>query len=71
MSLKVLLLSRAEQPLKHFHILSLKKKRQRVLGTFRLFSKLILSVADFFSRNQPSNFIYSDGFTVREKNIDL
>lgn len=48
MSLKVLLLSRTEQPLKHFHILSLKKKRQRVLGTFRLFSKLILSVADFF-----------------------
>lgn len=31
-------------------------------GTLRLFSKLILSVADFFSRNQPSNFIYSDGF---------
>lgn len=66
MSLKVLLLSRAEQPLKHFHFLSLKKK-DRVLGTFRLFSKLILSVADCFPRNQPSNFIYSDGFTVREK----
>lgn len=42
-----------------------------MLGTLRLFSMLILSVADFFSRNQRSNFIYSDvshGFTVREKN---